>query len=250
MIKTPIPPKVNAWLRNSQSIRYLHLFERSCNLLNQNGELVSFVLPSIGLGPFSLIIPEVVMARLRQEPEILVQENGRFLTIGAERIEIVETAVWHPVPEWRKLRKRPFSIDPTLPPLPVLIEQRFQMLLMAVAENNKTEIVRTTKALAGLGEGLTPLGDDLLMGMLFGLWVKGADVRMIRLVGETAVSRTTTLSAAFLNAAMDGSATIHWHDLVNGLPNAAEKICSIGHLSGVGAWVGFVRTLSKVHQVT
>jgi len=56
---------------------------------------------------------------------------------------------------------------------------------------------------------------------------------------DTAVPRTTTLSAAFLRAAGDGEATIHWHDLADGRPGAMDRILAIGATSGRDAWIGF-----------
>jgi hypothetical protein len=90
-----------------------------------------------------------------------------------------------------------------------------------------------------LGKGLTPTGDDVLMGVIYGLWVWYPQRDWIRLIVETAVPRTTSLSAAFLRAAEDGEATFHWHDLVNGRAGAVNQILSIGHSSGRDAWAGF-----------
>jgi hypothetical protein len=40
---------------------------------------------------------------------------------------------------------------------------------------------------------------------------------------------------------MDGEATIHWHNLVENGPDAANQILSIGATSGRDAWSGFIQ---------
>ena len=65
--------------------------------------------------------------------------------------------------------------------------------------------------LAGLGDGLTPAGDDWLVGMMLWAWLAhAAPRRFCQVLSDAAVPRTTTLSAAFLQAAAlrwDGGTT-------------------------------------------
>ena len=243
----PIPPSAIAWLKNSTAIRYLHRFDRSCNVLNQNDALLSFVLPSIGLGPFSLIVPENVMETLRRGEVVRVLDGGR-LEIGDWRLEIgEETAVWNPVPQWANLKSHSFAMH-SVPLLPQIIQERFDYLLEQIRAENEAEVALAVQRLAGLGDGLTPVGDDVLMGVLFALWVEQPDSPLIPLIGNTAVPLTTTLSAAFLKSAVAGEATIHWHELAEGHPQAKEKILSIGYSSGAAAWQGFVQTIDKSRE--
>ncbi|MEJ2749006.1 MAG: DUF2877 domain-containing protein, partial [Anaerolineae bacterium] len=95
---------------------------------------------------------------------------------------------------------------------------------------------------AGRGGGLTPVGDDVLLGVLYGLWVWQPRRDWMEMMVETAVPRTTTLSANFLRAAAAGEAVWQWHELVNGRAHAVTPILSIGHSSGSDAWAGFVYT--------
>ncbi len=238
----PIPPRALAWLKNSETIRYLHRFDRSCNLLNQNDELLSFVLPSIGLGPFSLIVPEKVVHTLTNGTSVQLIE-GQWLVVDGQKLKLPqETAVWNPVPDWSKLQNKAFDLQGVLP-LPERIQALLEILMLYLRNNDEHQIFQVTLKLAGLGEGLTPIGDDVLMGVIFGLWVDRPKSPMISLIGNTAVPRTTTLSGAFLKTAVAGEATIHWHELANDKPSAKQKILSIGHTSGAAAWTGFVKTL-------
>ena len=103
-------------------------------------------------------------------------------------------------------------------------------------------ILWAARQLAGLGPGLTPSGDDVLLGVMYALWVWRPDEPLIQTIGHAANPRTTTLSAAFLTAAMAGEATNHWHDLVMGGPGAANRLLALGQTSGADAWAGFCRT--------
>jgi hypothetical protein len=87
------------------------------------------------------------------------------------------------------------------------------------------------------------------MGVLYGLWVWRPRLEWIDLIVDTAVPRTTRLSAAFLRSAADGEATVHWHNLALGRPKAVEQILSIGHTSGRDAWAGFSHTGERLAQL-
>jgi hypothetical protein len=106
-----------------------------------------------------------------------------------------------------------------------------------------------TALITGLGTGLTPAGDDYLMGALYALWAMGrADAGVMAAVVETAVLRTTTLSLAWLRAAARGEASMPWHLLVqaalagdgDGVETAVAAILATGASSGAAAWAGFV----------
>ena len=95
---------------------------------------------------------------------------------------------------------------------------------------------------------MTPAGDDYLMGALYALWAMGrADARLMEVVVETAVLRTTTLSLAWLRAAARGEASMVWHELVEaalagdggGVETAVFRILATGASSGAAAWAGF-----------
>lgn len=81
----------------------------------------------------------------------------------------------------------------------------------ATAARDPEECVRTARPLLGLGPGLTPAGDDLLVGWLAGLWTSGEQGRRLGAavggkLAAAAAERTGALSRAFLLAAVDGQA--------------------------------------------
>lgn len=178
-------------------------------------------------------------------------KEGR-LGIGNWEVGVGEwgVATWNARPHWAKLRGNRFENNGHLYPLALPIEERLEAVLTAMRTGNDTAVAAATHALAGLGHGLTPSGDDILMGVIYALWVHQPTSKWIRLIGETAALRTTTLSAAFLRAAVDGEATIHWHHLTDGRPNAIQNILAIGKTSGREAWLGFVRTVALLRNGT
>jgi hypothetical protein len=103
--------------------------------------------------------------------------------------------------------------------------------------------------LAGLGSGLTPAGDDFLVGaMLWGWLAHPQPQRFCAALAEPAVSRTTVLSAAFLQAAARGECSDVWHRLLQVLAAGQERrlvaavtaILAHGQTSGADALAGFL----------
>ncbi len=125
-----------------------------------------------------------------------------------------------------------------------------QTLCQCLKRQDETGITDATETLAGFGPGLTPAGDDGLMGILYGVWATQAqpDEPLLGRVVAQARSRTTTLSGAFLVAAAAGEAVQAWHELVEavgegegeGVYAAAKGILAIGDSSGACALAGFM----------
>jgi hypothetical protein len=108
---------------------------------------------------------------------------------------------------------------------------------------------------AGAGIGLTPAGDDYLMGVLLAFWVgmMDPDPFIVALMGGTE-GRTGRLSMAFLRAAARGEASQAWHRLAEamsrcdtrGLEAAVTVLLRTGHSSGADALYGFTKALTTI----
>lgn len=104
--------------------------------------------------------------------------------------------------------------------------------------------------LMGLGEGLTPSGDDILTG--FGFLAAQPGMRLNRMLPALTAgvaaheSRTTLLSATTIRAALSARGRHSMHDLVaalqardpHALEDAAARILAIGHSSGADLLTG------------
>jgi hypothetical protein len=104
--------------------------------------------------------------------------------------------------------------------------------------------------LAGLGGGLTPAGDDFLLGAMVALWATRPEevVRsLVEAIVAAALPRTTRLSAAYLAAAGRGEVSLLWHKLLaaiaaaeeGGVKAAGRAILRTGHSSGADMLAGF-----------
>jgi hypothetical protein len=112
--------------------------------------------------------------------------------------------------------------------------------------------------LIGLGPGLTPSGDDFLVGMLATLDALGeheAHAALARAVLTLAPARTSPLSACLLGAVACGHVGEHAHAAVSaamsGRPtDAIAAIRAIGHTSGWDMLAGVAATLRIVASRT
>ena len=111
-------------------------------------------------------------------------------------------------------------------------------------------------ALIGLGEGLTPSGDDYLVGHFVGLWscagADGARQRFIANLGESLrgiASRTNRVSRMYLEAAAEGEVSERLATLVcriaagageQAVANAAAAALAVGHCSGACGVLGLL----------
>lgn len=278
-----LAPRAKAWLEQTKQAHVLYAFERVINLVNQEGEILALATSSIGDGPFTAVLDDGLFPRDAQvDTTLLVFENGLWL--GDWLIDAENALAWQPVPGWAAARRgsaswaiSPIStllqkhaqpdsfarllIDPVAnSTLPTRIlqaaEQNIPLLLTAIAESNTDLIIKASKALAGIGPGLTPAGDDLLLGAMHGLWstrpAEDAE-RLCRAIARAATPRTHLLSAAWLTAGASGEAAQPWHQLVTALAEknqaalevAILRILPTGHTSGADSVAGLLGVLKN-----
>jgi hypothetical protein len=109
------------------------------------------------------------------------------------------------------------------------------------------------QALIGLGPGLTPSGDDFLVGMMVALGeVHEHELLKVlsAMVLEFARVRTSSISAAHLKAAVEGLGTQALHRTIQSiacgggnLANSLSALTEIGHSSGWDALAGAIVVL-------
>jgi hypothetical protein len=126
----------------------------------------------------------------------------------------------------------------------------------ALRGRDPVALAQAARSLMGLGEGLTPAGDDWLVGMLAVLhrlaqgWVLEAGHLASVLVGE-APARTTTVGAAFLAHALAREFSEPLRDLVTAgsLPcacAAGARLAVMGATSGADTLAGMRATLDAL----
>ena len=139
--------------------------------------------------------------------------------------------------------------------LQAVLETAIPKLHAGLRRRDLDSLQSSAQAFAGLGPGLTPAGDDYLVGVMYGLWSTLAPAEATRLseaLAESAGPRTNNISKAWLRAAANGEANADWHQLVqvissNEVRNITlilTRIMDTGHTSGADALAGFVDTRS------
>jgi hypothetical protein len=244
---------VNDWLTSTGRARILHVFNNACNLINEYGQVLSIVTPRIGNGPFNLVIDHDIRFSDHLRLQSPIYNTPPKLSVGDITINSSKAQVWNPRPDWEALHSRRIDI---LRQLADLEHPRSTVssLSTALAGNNVSLSVSQACQLAGLGLGLTPSGDDFIMGALYAAWIIHSYEMaepLARAVAAASAPLTTSLSAAWLKSAGKGEAGILWHQLFDALISGGQSsiqpqitnILSIGATSGSDALAGFINTL-------
>jgi len=289
-----VTPGALQWVRRGRRARVLHVFAGACNLINDRNEILSLVCEELDLGPFGMLAPKSAApfnAWLKQDTPVQVEREAillgdRFLSFGASQ-------QWDARIPWERLRASSDRIFAWLPHLADLLRSHspenslarlvvdevassypsteappseiLQRILAAARApavklcrgvvSHDLEAVRSgAHALAGLGGGLTPAGDDYMVGAMLAAWLlypAGWARSLAETIVEAAAGRTNRLSTAWLRAAARGEAGLRWHLLLEalsvrdlaGLEDAVLELLSVGHTSGADALGGFTDVL-------
>ena len=279
-----LAPAVRNWLENPQHPRILHVFEQACNLIDERGEILSIVIPQIGDGPFNLVVENNIWFSKHLNVEFPIHRAGPAVShrrargtngveapifhtqlhLGDLTIDTMKAKLWNPRPNWEKLHARRDQIldqllSLSLPDHQLSIPNKLASNLASALTGADISSAKTIASqLSGLGIGLTPTGDDFIMGAVYAVWIihpiKIANV-LAREVADTAAPLTTSLSAAWLRSAGNGEAGILWHQFFDALVTGEEvefhiaKILAIGETSGADALSGFFGVCSAFKNV-
>lgn len=145
------------------------------------------------------------------------------------------------------------------PPAQREMERVTPQLLAAVARLDGPAALQHAAGLIGLGPGLTPAGDDYLVGFLAGLWSAATDAAYLHFVSGLGkgiirlTCRTNDISRAYLLHAARGQVSSRLNDLAAAiakgenpqrLRQVAQAALQVGHLSGLAATQGLLAGLA------
>lgn len=241
------------------------LFYQACNVIDADQRVIALTSPTIGNGPFSIVIKGITNFAGLFKIQHPVSVTPHDLMIGEWHINLNHADIWEPEIFWPKKTYipappvvdllKPYTHWPQLQidtPAAKSIAHRSRRLANELAQAlvQKTNIEESVAHLAGLGSGLTPAGDDYLMGVMTALWLTGRS-ELPSKIAAIACSKTTALSAAFLTAASYSHFVEAWHNLIQALLNedhpalkkAIKQISQFGATSGIDALAGFATTL-------
>jgi hypothetical protein len=257
----------------------LAVFERACNLNTPDSDVIALVTPQISDGPLNIVVDDAtdLLAKIAPGASVTLEEGQ--LRIGEGwAVDLGGAAVWEPCPNWDTLRARRTFIESHLPflcalghhhapantflvlPGVFLSGDKLTEASLATAQKagetlqegwtgNWERLQEAGIGLAGLGNGLTPAGDDFLMGVMLWAWLTHPTPgSFCRTLLQATVSRTTTLSAAFLRAAARGECSVSWHALLAALSEgteaeitaAVQEVLACGATSGADTLAGFL----------
>ena len=297
LIGVAFAPAARRWLAETTRARVLNVFDRACNLVNSNGQVLSVVTSERGLTPFAVAVAVSQAAPFRAVTEASpVTVQAARLGLGPLEIDCSQARLWPSAPDWAAIRLQfadPALVDamaalafgrgpagsllelfdPAAPPGPAALSSSLPLSLRERAHAGAADLTAGlgsgnlalasagARRLAGAGGGLTPAGDDFVLGALLAAWAglygPGAEA-LAGAIGEEAAARTTTLSGAYLRAAARGECSAYWHALFDawlqpaaaGRRLALEALLVVGHTSGADALAGYLAARLVPRQFT
>ncbi len=270
----------------TDTAQVLGQFRRAVDMLIGD-DVIALVTPEVGNGPYNIVVAALPDDPLTQH--VACAWTAKTLHIGSWGVQFdAETRQWNPRPAWNTLNPSPPRLAqlrdiairgahtraPTDSPfVGLLMGKSFApvtALGRALSTNDKDAIRESAAAIAGLGPGLTPSGDDFLAGVMLGMRIMNHESANQRIdeskerascflplascLLSAAAPRTTRLSRAFLHAASQGLADEHWHMLLNALSTgnpvqlerAAQAVIAVGASSGLDMIAGFLWQLKAL----
>jgi hypothetical protein len=257
-----------------------------CLYLRFGDDFVCIGEPDIGNGPMTLIADLGALAILKSMAGQVALIRGNQIAIGSSvRLGLDHTEIWRPTgwpicpppdrlidicatlaaraatdsPEEGLARCVTGGNGTSERPSPVARVARsrlalFEQWVSGLLETGYAPAAASREAvqgLIGLGPGLTPSGDDLLIGalaMLNAIGERAAHAAMARAIVDVLPGLTTPLSACFLRAAAAGHVGEHlnqivWSVMTGDVDAAIEAAAKIGHSSGWDMLAGILATL-------
>ena len=273
----------------------LSIFAEACNLRSDQGEVLALVSQRVGNGPMNIVLEEDSFLSGGWEAGLPVEGDEGSLQIGETLISLAGAEVWGPWLEWAGLSADGPGLEANLTVLrhhlmaqapgeswaclggygnpshlvagPAegrsleatyreVARGAIEGLLAALHGGDRQGLAASAAALAGLGPGLTPAGDDFLLGLMAGLrtWPtflegKGLSVEeACQAIYGAAAGRTNLFSRALLRSASEGLFGEAWHTLLAALRQggadevrkAADRVLGFGATSGADALGGFL----------
>lgn len=267
-----LAPTVIDWLATTRHPRVLHVFDHACNLIDEDRDVISIVNPRLGNGPFSIVVDPELFFPEHVDAQTPLSVEANQISLGDLLISTDDAPQWNPRPSWERLHEKKDTI-PNLsvhiplssakPPCGAPYSQfpihLIHSLTSALTHADLPAAKQAAANLAGLGIGLTPSGDDIIMGALYAAWIIHPPEIASMLgseVAETASALTSSLSAAWLRSAGRGEAGSLWHQFFDAMftgrdiQSKIKNILAVGHTSGADALTGFMGVLTCWNEST
>ena len=189
--------------RDGLTAQVLANYHRACNLVTSEGEIIALVGPAIGNGPLNIVIEETDCLE-HVKPGLPAVFSDRQLILSYSLVVLLDGAqLWRPEVNWGCLTTQRRGLEDSLAALCGWLSRNdiargllslvldgekephnrsphnlaflktaragIKGLLYALQDGDRSSIGENASLLAGLGPGLTPAGDDYLVGLMAGL---------------------------------------------------------------------------------
>jgi Protein of unknown function (DUF2877) len=233
------------------------VFDQACNIRVDDGRLLALLAPCLGNVPHGARIAAPAGFGFARHLTVggpvgcradVLRMAGLSIDLGTAKpwqAGLAAAAVDVRVPQvarawrtaWRMLEQRPRAGDAQLAALSRTVDRRGFRLARATRHLRVGEAARAIATLIGCGPGLTPSGDDLIVGFLAGLWSTAGDDPAKRTFRQAlcadvvaGVEATGDISRAYLTHATGG--------------RFAEPLATLAARIGDGAPVGEIERLT------
>ena len=246
-------------LSRSSHARITHVFHKSF-YAEVGDQLICVLAEDFLNGPINICVNEI--------PRIL--DVGTCIEISSTKAKIWEPIKFGPINADRLFENLPetyrkdlIEAKSLLPkslssPLFKTIAQPALIDLCLFLRDKKTAPVPAIKSLLGLGPGLTPSGDDFLIGVMLVLHTVGEKdlfLKLAKIVKNFASLQTSSISNAHLSAMTDSAqANCLLHDLLfalqgkKSIKQALIRAENFGHSSGKDAIAGIITALFSLRK--
>lgn len=276
---TSVSRRIREYLSWPRSGRVLSTFARSC-YLDVDGQIVALVAPDLLNGPLNIVMdatgalfgslaPGAPLTstkdtlHIAQSTEIALHRAATWnphlnswtktdAAVAAGHLDGLRTLLTHDAPAGGLARAAlgAHAMEGGSGPLETRARPSLGALTIGLAHRDPAQLVDAAGQLAGLGAGLTPSGDDIIVGVLLACSVWPIDIQktLRTAIASAASARTTRISAAYLQTAAAGEASEAWHEFVAALvtpdsarvTSAARRVIAFGETSGSEMLAGFV----------
>ena len=272
------------WLATVRTLgirgRVHSVFDRVANVEDHRGELFSVATRDVDNAPNTLVIDLRTFGAYEVREGDRVMGTVRSLEMGKHAVVALDTAVaWHP-------RRTPYPHDDARLEQNLLLARRHaagafgrnthvappglgarldvlrDQLGAALSSGAVTAARSCAIAMAGLGSGLTPSGDDVLLGVFAVLNIDASPCARLRPLCTDIVAdiggRTNAISVAALRTAADGRVRESIDTLLTALMTGDERsvrraldhVLAIGSTSGADIVAGIVTGFDANLQAT
>jgi len=248
------------------------VFQKAVNIMDEEEVLYTLLSTEMDEGPMALQVNAANLSALMIRPGDPVNGDADRLTLGPVRFTLRDVPVYELLQE--EYVPSPFLSENLTRARAVLetrkekeqsayevemnrvLKERVSSLKQAFLEENTDGILSASYSLVGLGPGLTPSGDDVLLGILTILNRKNHPYEQFRPLFEEIVDyarmQTNVLSYYGLRRAYDGFIRKDITDFASALlkkekfQQELERILMIGHSSGQDITEGILMMLEII----